>query len=347
MFGVGEVLRRGGACCVGGGGAFSDGTGGRSGPACSARRLAPAPRSPVKETLGLSRMEEESRSADVLEDGSRIRWRGWRAGCEALESIGMEAAFAAAWFNPPSVPKRATPIQSAVPLKVLRPSMAYAVFSVRACGPLRNHGPLSVNGLAASSPALRSPALRSPLLALRSFRALPAARPFGPHCCLRPSMGCGNRHPCRDYPPLPPGHPWPATARGRPYHSAGRSLRPSLRRLSSRLETSSLLQALALLAAPFRASGGCASMAFAHCTLPALRHPGSAGQRARLHGTAHPSPKTPRSNRPPIPRANNAGNNGNAPRARGKNGSPTSSATVVAAFGWTPLSAAVHTCVIA
>ncbi len=70
--------------------------------------------------------------------------------------------------------------------------------------------------------------------------------------------------------------------------------------------------------APACASGGSASMAFAHCTLPALRHPGSAGQRARLHGTGHPSPKTRAPTAQQIPRANNAGRAATLLRARGK-----------------------------
>ena len=125
---------------------------------------------------------------------------------------------------------------------------------------------------------------------------MPAPRPFGPHCCLQPSMASGNRHPCRDYPPLSPGHPWPATARGRPYHYAGRSLRPSLRRQSLTLATSSLIQALSLLAALVRASGGSASMAYAHCTLDCAP-PSMATLASEPGSMAQTSPRRPRQTR--------------------------------------------------
>ena len=152
---------------------------------------------------------------------------------------------------------------------------------------------------------------------------MPAARPFGPHCCFRPSMGCGNRHPCRDYPPLPPGHPWPATASGSPV--------PLRRSFATAIAAPPVPRAGNVRAASSVVSVGRVGSRFRrprfhglrslHAGLRSAIH-GSAGQRARLHGTDHPSPYQPdtRSSAPPIQRANEAGANGNAFRAREENG---------------------------
>ena len=72
MIGVGCVLPSCGAFCVGSVLAFSNGSRAREVPACSARKLATAPRSMKMEAFGSSELE---------------------AVIEARESIGMEAAF--------------------------------------------------------------------------------------------------------------------------------------------------------------------------------------------------------------------------------------------------------------
>ena len=123
----------------------------------------------------------------------------------------MEAAFAAAWFNPPTEPQRATPIQSAVHQRCSGHPWPTRVLSVRACGPLRNHGPAEclrlATSLGTSSSPLPSPDYSGPCL-LRDPSALTvaSAHPWAPATGIH----AGTTHP---YPPAIPGRPRLGVAR--------------------------------------------------------------------------------------------------------------------------------------
>jgi len=219
------------------------------------------------------------------------------------------------WFNPPSEPQRATPMQSAVPLKVLRPSMAYAVLSVRACGPLRNHGPLSVNVLATSFGGARvfllAAVFSGPCL-LRDPSALTvaSARPWAPATGIH----AGTTHP---YPPAILGRPRLGVARTTPpvvrsgHRCAAWSF--TMERVFAFQTSLFTLHSSPLRAAPLPWPPLTARCLRSALLAPLASEPGSMAQ-------ATPRRRHPRTNRQQIPRANNAGTTAtlSAPAARWK-----------------------------